>query len=219
MDERALARHDVAPMTTSRRFVFVLACLSLSAPALADQRYVALRSRANQLDSLGPFLERYIGSCKGEGYIRADCEQNVRTARKELTGRVFTASIAEQTLDIVRPERTRNGFRFFITPFIDGGGLALTNGAPRRQDSLGRPIIDFLVVEGALPSGMDEMDLDRALRTGRLEMEVIFRPEGTWKLKRKGEAGFYEGVKARFLGVKITESRTGAEIASRVYGA
>lgn len=219
MDESPSARHDDASMMTSRRRFLMFFLFSLASPALADERYAALKSRASQLESLGPFLERYIGSCKGEGYIRVDCEQNVRSVRRELTGRVFTASIAEQTLDIVRPERTRNGFRFLVTPFIDGGGLALTNGQPRRQDALGRPIIDFLILEGSLPSGMDEMALDRALRTGRLEMEVIFRPEGTWKMKRKGEPGFYEGVKARFLGVRITESRTGTEIASRVYGA
>jgi hypothetical protein len=47
-------------------------------------------------------------------------------------------------------------------------------------------------------------------------MEVLFRPQGTWKLKRKGEPGFYEGVKARFLGIRLLESRTGREIASKV---
>ena len=74
----------------------------------------------------------------------------------------------------------------------------------------------FIVLEGALPDGMDEMALESALRTGRVEMEVLFRPEGTWKLKRKGEPGFYEGVRARFLGIRLVESRTGTEIASKM---
>lgn len=195
--------------------VFVLS----SAPAVgvaSDARFELLRSRASRLDSLGPFLERYIGSCK-DGFTRADCEHNVREARRGLDGKIYAASIAEQTLDIVKPQRTRSGYRFVVTPFIDGGGLALTHGAPRRQDAEGRPLIDFLFIDGALPDGMDEMDLESALRTGRVELEVLFRPEGTWKLKRKGERGFYEGVRAKFLGLRLTESRSGAEIASKVY--
>jgi hypothetical protein len=116
----------------------------------------------------------------------------------------------------VRSERTRSGYRFVVTPFIDGGGLALTHGEPRRQDSAGRPLIQFIVLEGALPAGMDELALESALRTGRVELEVLFRPEGAWKLKRKGEPGYYEGVKARFIAIRLVDTRSGAEIASKV---
>ena len=192
--------------------LFISPALSLA----SDSRFHSLRDRAERLDSLGPFLERYIGSCKDE-LTRYDCEQNVREQRRGLDRRVYAASIAEQTLEIVRPQRTAGGYRFLITPFIDGGGLALTNGEPRKQDAAGRPLIAFLVMDGALPTGMDELAFESALRTGRLELEVVFRPEGTWKLKRKGESGFYEGVKAKFLAIRLIESRTGAEIASRVY--
>jgi hypothetical protein len=182
---------------------------------LADGRFDALRGQATRLDSLGPFLERYIGSCK-DAFTRADCEQNVRRVRRGIDGNLYAASVAEQTLDLVRPERTRSGYRFVVTPFIDGGGLALTHGEPRRQDSAGHPLIAFIVLEGALPSGMDELALESALRTGRVELEVLFRPEGAWKLKRKGEPGFYEGVRARFLAIRLIDSRSGAEIASKV---
>jgi Family of unknown function (DUF6066) len=194
-----------------------LALLLLAAPPLAsaDGRFAALRDHAQRLDSLGPFLERYVGSCR-DAFTRADCEQNVRRVRRGLTGSVFSASVAEQTLDLVKLLRTRSGYRFVVTPFIDGGGLALTNGEPHSQDAAGHPLINFIVLEGALPDGMDELALESALRTGRVEMEVLFRPEGTWKLKRKGEPGFYEGVRAKFLGIRLVESRTGAEIASRM---
>jgi hypothetical protein len=181
----------------------------------ADGRFDAVRGHAKRLDSLGPFLERYIGSCK-DAFTRADCEQNVRQVRRGFDGHVYAASVAEQTLDLVRSERTRSGYRFVVTPFIDGGGLALTHGEPRRQDAAGHPLIQFIVLEGALPEGMDELALESALRTGRVELEVVFRPEGTWKLKRKGEPGFYEGVKARFLAIRLVDTRSGAEIASKV---
>ena len=202
------------------KLVRALAALLSAATAVADApaadgRFDALRGTAEALDSLGPFLERYVGACRDE-FTRVDCERNVRAARRAADGRTFTARVGEQTLEIVRPERTTRGYRFVVTPFIDGGGLALTNGEPRRQDSAGHPLIGFIVLEGALPPGMDEMGLEQALRTGRLELEVVFRPEGTWKLKRGREPGYYEGVKARFLGVRLVESRTQAVIASKV---
>jgi hypothetical protein len=199
------------------RALALVASVAFASPALAsDASFDALRDRASRLDSLGPFLAKYVGACK-DGYARADCEKKLRDVRRSLDGRAYAASVAEQTLEIVKAQRTRGGWRFVVTPFIDGGGLALTNGAPRRQDAAGRPMIDFMVLDGALPEGMDELALESALRTGRLELEVIFRPEGTWKLRRRGEGGFYEGVKARFLAIRLVETRSGQEIASRVY--
>ncbi len=197
------------------RAAVLLALLASPGPSLGSG-FGALRGQAQRLPSLGPFLERYVGSCRDE-FTRSDCEHNVREVRRSLDHRVYAASIAEQTLDIVKPQRIHGGYRFLVTPFIDGGGLALTHGEPRRQDAAGHPLIGFLVMEGPLPAGLDEPALESALRTGRVELEVVFRPEGTWKLKRKGERGFYEGVKARFLGLRLVDSRSGIEIASRVY--
>jgi hypothetical protein len=200
------------------RFVRValLAALPQLASASPHGRYEDVASHASRLDSLGPFLERYIGSCKDE-FSRADCEHNVREQRRALEHGTYAASVSEQTLEIVKVERRQGRYRFAVTPFIDGGGLALTHGQPRKQDAQGHPIIGLMFLDGALPAGMDESQLESALRTGRLELEVIFRPEGTWKLKRKGEKGFYEGVKAKFLALRLVETRSGAEIASRVY--
>jgi Family of unknown function (DUF6066) len=192
--------------------------LFLASDTLATTHFDEVRDQSRRLDDLAPFLERYLGSCRDE-FTRLDCQQNVRAVRRGLDGRSYTASISEQTLEIVRPERTRHGYRFVVTPFIDGGGIALTHGEPRQQDAAGRPLIGLVVLEGALPTGMDELALESALRTGRLQLEVVFRPEGTWRLKRKGQPGFYEGVKARFLALRLVESRTGAEIASKVMAA
>lgn len=198
------------------RHTAILLLLAVPALGLADGRYDSLRNDARPVEDLGAFLERYLGRCT-DGATRTECEQNVKAARRGLEGRAFTASVAEQTLDIVKAERTRAGFRFVVTPFIDGNGIALTNGEPLRQDAEGRPLIGLLVIDGALPSGMDSFDLETALRLGRVQLEVVFRPEGTWRLRRRAGSGFYEGVKAKFLGLRLVESRTGAEIASRVF--
>ena len=201
--------------STLRVFALALAISSALPAAAREGRFESAALGARRLESLGPFLERYIGSCT-DPFTRDECQRNVRATRRSLDAHVYAATLGERTMDVVRAERTRGGWRFVVTPFIDGGGLALTNGEPR-GDALGRPRIEYLVLEGALPDGMDEVALEAALRTGRVELEVLFRPEGTWKMKRRGEAGFYEGVKARFLAVRLVETRTGTEIAARVY--
>jgi hypothetical protein len=61
-----------------------------------------------------------------------------------------------------------------------------------------------------------DMEFQSPFRSGMVEMEIVFRPERTWKMKRKGESGYYEGVAARFLGLRLIDARTGGEIAAKV---
>src|SRR5690349_17968093 len=111
----------------SLRRAAVGAVLALASRAAAEDRFARLSREAERLESLSPFLERYIGSCS-DPFTRDTCERNVRTVRRSLDGRVYSAVIDERTVEIVRAERTQAGWRFVVTPFIDGGGLALTNG-------------------------------------------------------------------------------------------
>jgi len=181
-------------------------------PALADERFDDLRRKAEPLESLAGFAERYVGLCK-DPLERAACQQNVRQARKSVEGRLYAALLAERARELLRVERRGNRFRFLLTPFVDADGLALTHGEPR-LDGRGRPSIGFIVLETA--AGVDEAMVDAALRTGRVELEILFRAEGAWKLKRRGEDGYFEGVKARFAAVRLVDGRTGAEIAAKV---
>jgi len=199
----------------TRPIALALALLA-AAPSRGDERYDEVRRQAEPVEGLGRFLERYVGSC-GDPTTRADCERNVRQARKALQGRTFLVTVGEQTLTLVRPEWLGNRVRYLITPFVDGGGLALSHGEPGRQDAAGRPLIGYLGIERGVPPGGDELSLQQAFRTGRVDMEIVFRPEGVWKLRRKREPGFYEGVRARFLAIRLLDGRTGEEIASKVF--
>jgi hypothetical protein len=188
----------------------LLAALTAS-PALGDEAFESLRQKAEPLDSLSGFAERFVGACR-DPLERAACEANVQEARKAARGRLFATVIAEAR-DLIRVERRGAGYRFLVTPFIDAGGLGLTRGEPK-LDGRGRPAIPYLVIDSR--PGADEATVDAALRTGRVELEIIFRPEGVWKLKRRGEDGFYEGVKARFVAVRLVDGRTGTEVAVKI---
>jgi hypothetical protein len=193
-----------------------LATLALLAasPARADERFEALRGRAQRLDSLEGFLSRYVGSCP-DPYERRACQENVAAERRTVAGKAFSVRVSDAA-SLVRAELTGERFLLLVTPFVDGGGLALTHGEPRRQDAAGRPLISFIPIRGTLPPGTLDMEFQGPFRSGMVEMEIVFRPERTWKMKRRGESGYYEGVAARFLGLRLIDARTGGEIAARV---
>jgi hypothetical protein len=190
-----------------------LAATLLAAPALAAS-FADLSAKAQRLDALEPFLERYVGRCVGLEE-RAICQRNVATARKEVTGKTFAVRVPDAAT-LVRPTLGGDGFVLLVTPFVDGGGgLALTHGAPTRQDAEGHPLVGLLPLRGRLPAGMMEMEFQAPFRTGAIELEIVFRPEKPWRLKRRGEPGEVEGVAARFLAIRVLDARTGKEIASR----
>jgi len=189
----------------------LLAALAAS-PAPTGDRFEPLRQKAEPLDSLPGFAERYVGVCK-DPLQRAACEENVKAARKAAQGHLFATVVGERAGELLRVERRAAGFRFLLTPFVDAGGLGLTHGEPK-LDARGRPSIGYLILDSE--PGVDEATVEAALRTGRVELEILFRPEGVWKLRRRGEGGYYEGVRARFSAVRLVDGRTGTVIAVKV---
>lgn len=190
-----------------------LLALALASPAAALD-FAALAGTAEKLESLEPFLERYIGHCT-DPYEKRTCEANVAAARRAVAGKTFSVRVPDAA-PLVRPQLEGGRFLLLVTPFVDGRGLALTHGAPARQDAEGHPLVGLIPIRGTLPPGTLELEFQGPFRTGAIELEIVFRPERTWKLPRKGERGNLEGVAARFLGIRVLDARTGNEIASRV---
>lgn len=192
---------------------FLLLLAALPGLARAEDRFAELQRQAEPIDSLAGFVERYVGVCK-DPLERATCLENVKAVRRSLDGKLYAAVLTEKARGLLRVEnRKGGGFRFLFTPFIDADGMALTHGEPR-LDGQGRPSLPFIVIDA--PASADTALVDAALRTGRVEVEILFRPAGAWKLKRRGEKGDYEGLKARFAAVRLVDGRTGTEIAQRL---
>ena len=189
------------------------AVLAAASPARGAS-FEEIAAKATRVDALEPFLARYVGRCT-DPYERATCERNVATARKEVAGKTFSVRVTDAAA-LVRPSLEGDRFTLLLTPFVDGGGYALTHGAPTKQDSAGRPVLALVPIHGKLPPGTMEMEFQGPFRTGAIEIEIVFTPERAWKLKRKGEPGDIEGVAAKFRGVRVLDTRSGKEIASRV---
>ena len=195
-------------------FAVAIAALAAAGAARAAERgFPAAARGAERLDSLEPFLARYVGRCP-DALERRTCEAHVAEGRRAFAGKTFTVRVPDAA-PLVRPRLEKEGFLLLVTPFVDGGGLALTNGAPARQDAAGHPIVGLIPIRGKLPPGTMDLEFQSPFRTGAIELEIVFRPERTWKLPRKGERGSLEGVAARFLAIRVLDARTGNEIASR----
>jgi hypothetical protein len=192
----------------------LLLAMLAAAPPAAAANFEALATGAERLESLEPFLSRYVGRCT-DVYTRSTCEANVAAARRALAGKTFAVRVSDAA-SLVRPSLEGERFLLLVTPFVDGGGYALTHGAPARQDSAGHPLIGLIPIRGKLPEGTMELEFQGPFRTGAIDLEIVFRPERTWKLPRKGEKGNLEGVAARFLAIRVLDARTGNEIASKV---
>lgn len=193
----------------------LLAVLLLALPTAArDADFETAARGAERLEGLENFLANYVGHCT-DVYERQRCQANVAQVRKAAAGRVFTVRVTDAA-GLVRTQRRGDGIVVLLTPFVDGGGLALTNGAPSRQDAAGRPIVNLVPIPTRVPDGMMDLEWESPFRTGAIDVEIVFRPEKVWKLARRGEAGSYEGVAARFLAVRVLDARTGAPIAAKV---
>lgn len=199
-------------MRLAALIAFSIALLPLAARP-AD--FEAVAHGAERVTALEPFLSRYVGRCN-DVYERQKCEANVALVRRQATGHVYTVRVTDAA-GLVRPERRLGGaYTILLTPFVDGGGIALTHGAPSKQDPVGHPLIDLIPIPGAVPDGMMDMEYESPFRTGAIELEIVFRLERVWRLDRRGEKGSYEGVAARFLAVRVIDARSGAALASRV---
>ncbi len=194
------------------RNISVFAMLfSVVAMADVDARFAKLRDQAEPLASLGPFVDKYVGSCPPALMGGRDCEKNVELYRKGMTGKKFYMIITESTSNVLSVSRInpREGTAIInVTPFFAAGESALTHGAPVKTDENGNPILNFIQIEAKIPDGWSPQMLQRQVQAQGLRLQVVFTPQGLWSLQKKG-GGTIKGVKAKFDGVVVSVGRTG----------
>lgn len=199
-----------------QKLVLSLLAAALAQPAWAEapKAFVALRDSAEAIDSLTTFLDRYVGRCT-DPFEKAACEANARRAREQMTGRAFYAILGESASRMLRAagfNPTSGAFRIDLTPFFEAGDYALTEGAPIGVDGEGRPRIPLLPIAATMPDGSLPMDVERLLRSGSLRVHLVFKPTGLWSLPGKS-GGKLQGVRAKFLAIRIVNARSGEEVA------
>jgi hypothetical protein len=198
----------------------LMAALTL-VPALAfaeaPRGFVQLRDRAQPLESLSSFLSKFVGDCGSDVLARQDCLKKVDAFRKQSIGKSYYLILDDDAQQLVQPRGFSphtHQMEFALTPFFESAGLALTQGQPGKLDAEGRPVIPLIRMVSILNDSLMPMDVDRVFRTGNVRMQIIFKPLGVWKLPKRDRHGYVEGVKAQLQGVRLSEARSGGEVAT-----
>ncbi len=185
------------------------------AVALAEGRFDELKKDAQPFDGgLGEFLELYLGDC-GTASNTANCRNRSREFQTQAKGKRFYALVREDEAGMVgMSEGTRAGgdFTVEVTPFFPGAEHALTNAVPKKTDAKGNPILPVLMLPGKLPGIETVEDMERLFKNRGVRLELLFRPEQSWALPKKG-GGQLTGVKGKLDAIQVT-SRTGAVLAT-----
>jgi len=199
-----------------RTAILALLLIPLLAHADADAKFAALRDSASPLDgSLSSFLDKYVGDC-GDLFEGQSCKKNSQAFRAKVAGKKYYVIISEESASMLQagPYNPEKGeYTVLVTPFFPGGGYALTQGAPRKVDGAGNPVMPLIVLHGQLPDGWDPMSFKRLFRNRELRVQLVFTPTGVWSLPKKG-GGKLQGVKAKIQGLLVTYARTGDPVGS-----
>jgi len=197
--------------------VVALSLVPSLAFAEASPGFAQLRDRAQPVESLASFLSKFMGDCGTDVIGRRECMKKVDAFRKESIGKSYYLILDDDAQQLVQPRGfspQTHEMEFALTPFFESAGLSLTHGQPTKLDAQGRPVIPLIRMVSKLNDGIMPMDVDRVFRTGNVRMQVIFKPLGVWKLPKRGKKGFVEGVKAQLLGVRLSEARSGGDVAT-----
>lgn len=206
------------PAIRSLAALALFAALRPPAAARAEEpgAFERLEQKAERVEGLAAFLDRYVGRCP-KGPEAAACRTRAKRARAEMTGRLYTVRLDPAAARMLRAggiDKASGRFRFELTPFFDAGGLGLTAGKPLGLDRQGRPRIRTLRLQAPLEDDQTEWDMERLLRTQNVRIELVFRPQGVWSLPARPER--LEGMRAKFVAVRLSHARTGRQLALRL---
>lgn len=184
-------------------------CLALPGLAAASS-FDHAASRAERIPSLRAFLEGYVGSCDGGDPVeKRDCLKRTESERRTRNGHRYVATV-DAARNVTLAGCDNGSCRLLLVPFFDGGGYGLSRGVPRRDRS-GSLLVDRMALEAHLDEEGVER-LQRAVRTGMLEAELVFEPTGSWRLPEMG-GGAAEGASVKLHAVRLKDGRTGETLA------
>ena len=194
-----------------------LLLVALPRPAAAGKGETVARlfDSATPLRSLGKFLSTYIGECK-DPFERVECERHAAEQRQRYAGTLLRVRLPDRHGRLLRVVRDLGGgkVKLALTPFFDASGYGLSRRPPRRFDRQGNPRVPLLPLRVRLPEGVGVRDLALALGSGNARIELVFRPRRRYVVQRPRRAPV-QGVAAEFLGIRVTDRRTGRVLFER----
>lgn len=198
--------------------LFAALILPLAAYADVDRKFAEMRDKSKPLGSLSAFLDNYVGECK-DPFAGAECKANAADFRKKANGQRYFMIISEDAATMLSagPYNPSTGeFVINVTPFFAAGGYAITQGAPKRADANGNPILPFIQIPGKLGEGWNGTRLNSLFMRRGLRVQLIFTPKDLWSLA-KPSGGKNYGIAATLNAILVQEGRSG-EVLGIWYG-
>lgn len=187
--------------------VVALALTALAAPpsTFDDQKKAALT-----VERLASTVASLVGVCP-DGLMAdefAECQANIGKAGKRFEGKkvyLYLGGGQEQFLSFGKNEGDKA--RLVWAPIIDlGNGLALTLGKPQKLSAQGSVVVAKQPFDGASDPDLEASDLQRALATGQVGIELIGRFGKPWQLNGKEPV---RGVAFEVSAIRFSHTRTG----------
>ncbi len=197
------------------------ATLAVSAAAAGAPSYAAVAEDARIINNLGRFLEAYVGDCLSDApeFDREGCEAQAAAVRKAKRGTRYRVEVDDLTGKVRFNgwDKRRKAFRLLLTPFFEDRNLALTTQKPRARKADGLPVVKNLPIWVKVPDGEAEFAFRRRLERGMVRVELVVTPGAPWAIKRRDGEGWFRGVSAKLLGLRVVGLRTDAVLAEQTY--
>lgn len=139
----------------------------------------------------------------------SECQQNLGRAAQTWAGKKVYVN-----LGVIDPaflgfgSKVADRARLIWAPLFDlGNGLMLTVGKPEKLSERGNVVVARRPFEGACDPELLESDLERALKTGQVGVEVVAVFGKPWQLKGKGLV--VSGLSLQLGSVRFFHTRTG----------
>lgn len=181
---------------------FGLALLTATTPPVAfdDQKKAAVT-----VERLSSTVAAIVGVCP-DGLMAdelAECQHNVGKGAAGFTGKTVYLNLGggqEQFLTFA--DKSGDRAKLVWSPIIDlGNGLAVTLEKPLKLSSTGTVVVARKPFEGVSDVGLEASDLQRAVKTGQVGIELIGRFGKPWQLNGKEPVRgvVFEWTAARFF--------------------
>jgi len=186
---------------------FAFAVLVATAPpsTFDDQK-----KSATPVPRLASTVAAIVGVCPDGLFAEelAECQQNVGKAAKGYAGKKIYLNLGgglEQFLTF--ESKTGDRAKLVWAPIVDlGNGLAMTLGKPQKLSDAGTVVVARQPFEGFSDPELLDSDLQRAIKTGQVGIELIGTFGKPWELKGKDTV---RGVSFEMTSARFFHTRTG----------
>lgn len=200
--------------------VLVQSTLLLASIAGAPS-YSSVAGDAAIISNLGRFLEAYVGDCLADDpeFDRAGCDARAAAHRRTVDGDRYRLEVDDLTAKVRLHgwDKRRRAFRLLLTPFFSDRNLALTFQQPVARKGDGLPSVKNIPIWVKLPPSEAEFAFRRRLERGMVRVELVVVPQKPWAIKRRDGEGWFRGMKARLLGLRLLGLRSDAVLAEQTY--